>query len=87
MSILESIKKEVAELQRTRDELKVRAALGKAEAKDVWDRLESQVWPDVERKLQTLERHAGSAADDVASATKNLIEEIRTGYKKLRSKE
>jgi hypothetical protein len=82
MDIRESIKKEVTELRRVRDELK--AHLGAADARDAWDRLETQVWPEVEAKLSILERRAGEAKDDVAEATRSLIEEIKAGYKKIR---
>ena len=44
----------IGDLKRLRDELRVQAHLGKAEAKDAWSRLEAS-WPDIEEKLKVIE--------------------------------
>lgn len=82
MNIRESIQKEVAELKAYRDELKVQAHLGAAEAKESWQQLENK-WPELERRLRAFEGGASEAVQRMADATKELMTEIRTGYKRL----
>jgi CBS domain-containing protein len=81
----ERFEKEVEELRRMRDELRVRLHLGKADAKDLWDRLE--------RRFADLETHARRAAQrteapmhELGDAARHLIEELRNGYRELRGR-
>lgn len=79
----DTLKNEVDELKRVRDELKVQAHLGKAEAKETWNRLEAH-WPTVENKIKEIEASAVDLADELVESTKSLVDEIRQGYQKMR---
>lgn len=77
------IEKDVAHLAQIRDELRLQVHLGAAEAKDMWNRLEEQ-WPLVEKRLDMLRRESTEAKENVADATRALIEQIKEGYQILR---
>lgn len=79
----ETLDKEVEELRRVRDQLKVQAHLGKAEFKDAWARLEAH-WPKVEEKLKKLESETSEFKDELLESAKDLVEEIRQGYLRMR---
>ncbi|MCB9654876.1 MAG: hypothetical protein H6729_12175 [Deltaproteobacteria bacterium] len=81
--VKEELKKEIEDLKRLRDELRVQAHLGKAEAKDAWSRLEAS-WPDVEEKLKVIESETSEFADNLFASAKGLVAEIREGYSKFR---
>lgn len=74
---------ELEDLRRIRDELRVQVHLGKAEAKDLWTRLERR-FEEVEGHAQTLAKRAEEPARDVAAAAGLLVDEIKRGYKELR---
>lgn len=74
--------KEMAEVKRVRDELRLQAHLARAEAKDLWVRLEN-AWPRLESRLRDLERESGEAAEQLAKATKELLTELKDGYRSL----
>ena len=79
----ERFQKELDELRRVRDELKLRIHLAKAEAKDGWDKLEHQF-----HRLETKARQISQASEeplrDVRDAARLLINEIRDGYRRIR---
>jgi CBS domain-containing protein len=75
--------KELDELRRVRDELRVRMHLAKKDAQDRWQQLE--------KRMGELEAHAKRAAQrteaplhELADATRHLLEEMRVGYRDLR---
>lgn len=74
---------ELDELRRIRDELRVQVHLGKAEATDLWEKLESR-FNEAESHVRTLARQAEEPMSDVAEAAKLLLEEVRSGYHRLR---
>jgi CBS domain-containing protein len=77
------LNEELDELRRVRDELRVQANLGAAEAKEAWERNEAR-FKDVEHKLGNLAEIAEDALEDVGEAVKLVFGEIRDGYKRLR---
>jgi CBS domain-containing membrane protein len=77
------LNEELGELRRIRDELRVQANLGAAEAKEAWERNEAR-FKDVEHKLGNLAEIAEDALEDVGEAVKLVFGEIRDGYKRLR---
>ncbi|MBK8014398.1 MAG: hypothetical protein IPK13_24000 [Deltaproteobacteria bacterium] len=79
----DELKKEIEDLKRLRDQLRVQAHLGKAEAKDAWSRIEAS-WPEVEVKLKAIESETAEFADSLFTSAKGLVAEIREGYSKLR---
>lgn len=74
---------EIDQLRRVRDELRVQVHLGKAEAGELWDKLERR-FAEAEARAKVLARRAEEPVQDVAEALRLLIDEIRGGYQKLR---
>ena len=74
---------ELDELRRVRDELRVQVHLGKAEAKDLWQKLESR-FSEAESHTRALARRAEEPMQDVVEAVKLLLEELQSGYHRLR---
>ena len=79
----ERMENELDELRRVRDELRVRIHLGKKDAQDRWQQLE--------RRMGELEAHAKRAAQrteaplqEIADASRKLLDELRRGYRELR---
>jgi len=70
-------------LEQERDELRVRLHLGKAEAKEEWDKLDARI-SELRGRLDRAGSEAGEAVDDIASAAKLLGEEIRSGFDRIR---
>ena len=90
----DKFEEEVEDLRRVRDELRVQAELGKAEAKERWEALEKQ-WDHIEARLKVVGREAGSSAGEIAKAAKgageavgkearSILEELKRGYKHIR---
>jgi CBS domain-containing protein len=74
---------ELEELRRVRDELRVQVHLGKAEARDLWAKLEHR-FADAEAQLRSKARRAEEPLQDVGEAARLLLDEIRNGYRRLR---
>jgi uncharacterized coiled-coil DUF342 family protein len=70
-------------LEQERDELRVRLHLGKAEARQEWDKLDARIG-ELRGRLDRAGDEAGDVMDDVGEAAKLLGEEIRTGFERLR---
>jgi CBS domain-containing protein len=74
---------ELEELRRVRDELRLQIHLGKTEATDLWEKLERR-FGEAEAQARALARRAEEPVQGVAEAARSLVEEIRSGYRKLR---
>ena len=70
-------------LRTMRDELRVQLHLGAAEVKEKWERVE-HTWDNVELEIEKLRDATEDAAEDIGSAARLLLDEIRDGYKHLR---
>jgi NTP pyrophosphatase (non-canonical NTP hydrolase) len=70
-------------LERERDELRVRLHLGKAEAKEEWDKLDGRI-AELRSRLDRAGGEAGDVMEDVAAAAKLLGDEIRLGFDRVR---
>ncbi len=73
------------DLERQRDELKVRLHLARAEARDEWERLK------LDDKIATLRQRADAASveargamKDIGSAAEKLADEVREGLDRVR---
>lgn len=73
------------DLERQRDELKVRLHLARAEARDEWDKLQ------LDEKLATLRQRADAAGveargamQDIGAAAEKLADEVREGLARVR---
>ena len=74
-----------AKLERQRDELKVKIHLAKMEAAEEWNELERK-WDSLAGKLKAAGEEAGDAAGDVKTAASLLVEELKTGYERIRKR-
>jgi uncharacterized coiled-coil DUF342 family protein len=74
---------ELDDLRRVRDELRVQANLGKAEATELWEKLEHR-FEELEAKVKAKAKAAGEPLADIGDAAQLLAEEIRKGYRRLR---
>jgi len=79
----ERLKETLERLEQERDELRVRLHLGKAEARQEWDKLDARI-VELRSKLDRAGGEAGDVMDDVGEAAKLLGEEIRSGFERLR---
>lgn len=77
------LKQKLADLERERDELRVRLHLAKAEARDEWDRLDARL-AELRTRLDRVGDEAGGVFEDVGEAAKLLGDEIKTGFERLR---
>lgn len=75
----------VDRLKQERDELRVKAHLGAAEAKEEWEELEAK-WERLKSRLGEIGDAAGEATDDVKAAAGMLAEELKEDYAKVRSR-
>jgi CBS domain-containing protein len=81
----ERMDQELEDLRRVRDELRVKIHLGKKDAQDLWQHLE--------HRMSELEAHARRAAQrteaplqELADASRHLMDELRRGYRDLRGR-
>lgn len=83
MNLEEKLSEELEDLKRIRDELRVKIHLGKAEAKDLWERSEQKI-NEVESKLKSISEQTEQPLQDIREAAEHLLGEIRDGYKRIR---
>ena len=74
---------EFERLKQHRDEIRVQLDLGKKEAEASWNEVEKH-WVQLEGKVKLLAGEAQDAAEDVAAAADNLVDEIKEGFNRLR---
>ena len=79
----EKIEEELESLRRTRDELRVQVHLAKADAKDRFEQLEKK-FSEAESKVKSIAREAQEPLQDVKDAARQLLREVRSGYKHIR---
>jgi hypothetical protein len=84
MTLRERLEKEADELRAMREEIEVQMNLGKLEARDKWKDLEKH-WEHAEGKLKQLGDAGREAAEDITAATQIVLDEIRSGYEKLKA--
>ena len=73
----------VGELKQTRDELRVRAHLFKAEVKERWDELELK-WEHLGNEVSPTVKATKMALSNINEANKLVLSEIKEGYQKIR---
>ncbi len=77
------MQRELEELRRMRDERRVQAHLGRAEARDQWDRLEKG-FASLEERGKRAARAAGSSLRDLEEDARKLARDLREGYRRIR---
>ncbi len=79
----ERLREMLAKLEQERDELKVRMHLGKAEAREEWEKMEVRIG-ELRSRLDKAGDEAGDVMEDVGAAAKLLGDEIREGLSRIR---
>ena len=79
----DKLREMLEKLEQERDELRVRMHLGKAEAKEEWDKLDTRI-AELRGRLDRAGDEAGEVMEDVAAAAKLLGDEIRLGFDRVR---
>lgn len=80
---MDDLNKILEDLKRQRDELNVQLALGKAEARDEMEKLETK-WEEVRAKMATVGDEASTTAQSVGEALGLAVDEIKAGYDRIR---
>ena len=83
LRLRETLQAELEKLARTRDELRLQAALGQAETRSELNRLET-VWQRVQDELRRLGEHALAPAAEIGGAARSLVEELAQGYGRIK---
>ena len=78
-----SLEKIKASVEQMRDEIKLKAHLGQADAKDELEQLEKK-WHTFLTEYKPLTDEAGKTAENAGAALALAGEEIKEGYKRLR---
>lgn len=79
----ERFERMLARLRTDRDELRVKAHLAGAEAKEEWEKLEHK-WNEIESRMKSAGLEARDASGDVKSAVEMLVDELGVAYRKIR---
>lgn len=79
----EKFQQVVADLERERDELKLKLHLAKADGRDEWAKLDGKL-AELRLRADAAGNEARDALDDVGEAAKKLADEIRDGFKRVR---
>ena len=79
----EQIEEILSGLRQLRDELKVKIHLGKADAKDEWERLENK-WQEFKTHSKVVGEAIDESAKDVGSALENVASELKDGYRRIK---
>ena len=74
---------ELTDLRRVRDELVVQLHLGKLEAQELWEKLERR-FGEAESRVRALAQRVEEPGRDVVDAARLQIDEIRSGYQRIR---
>ena len=79
----ERLEEMVSSLKQIRDELKVQIHLGKAEAKDEWEKLEEK-WQELKAHGETVSEAVEESAKGVGSALELAGGELKAGYERIK---
>lgn len=81
----EKIESLVEKLQQERDELKLKMHLAKADAREEFDKLDER-WNSAKTKFSDASDEAAEITEPVKEAARDLLEEIRLGYRRIRER-
>jgi hypothetical protein len=84
VDLSERFSEELKTLRELRDELRVQMELGRAEARDRWETLEED-WRHLDAKLKLMRNESRGELEEIAEAARRLVQQIREGYRHLRS--
>ena len=75
--------RELDRLRRLRDELNVKAHLGRAEVRDLWEKAEHRM-RELEAEAKRVKREAREPLAAIGDAGERLLKELETGYERIR---
>jgi hypothetical protein len=78
------LQQELNRLAEIRDELKVQLRLAKADMQGEWNKLEV-TWERVQVELQRVASHTKEPVHTMSEAAKQLLDELKQGYERVRS--
>jgi hypothetical protein len=78
-----ALQRELDMLTKARDELRLRIHLAKADAREEWKKLETS-WQRAQEELKRTTDHTKEPVKEMGSAVRHLIDEIKTGYTRIR---
>jgi hypothetical protein len=78
-----ALQREIENLAKARDELRVRMHLAKADALDEWKKLETS-WQRVQEEIRRTGEHTKEPVKDMGAAAQRLIDELKRGYARFR---
>jgi len=78
------LEQETEKLKTRRDELLVQLDLGKKEVEDAWSEADEK-WSRLEAQLHRLKREGEEALDEIGEAAELLVDEVKEGFKKMKS--
>jgi hypothetical protein len=82
-TIGDRLHEEIETLRQVRDEVRLQAELGRAEARDAWEGFEKQ-WHQLEGRARQLREASKEELEEIGAATRLLVDELREGYQRLR---
>jgi hypothetical protein len=84
MTVKENLERVMRDLETERDELALKMHLAKADARDEWEKLETR-WKHFKAKATVVGHEAADVADDVGVAARDVLDELKKGYDRLRN--
>ncbi len=81
--IMALLQRELAELEQTRDELRVKLHLAAADTRDEFDKLESR-WLNAKDEIARLGAQTKEPIHELGEAARKLADELRNGYARVR---
>ena len=78
------LQEDLVKLAAARDELRVQIELAKAEAKEEWNRLET-TWLQIQDEVKRTAEHSKEPIHNVGAAVRQLLDELKTGYERVRA--
>lgn len=79
----EQLQSLIQRLEQERDELRVKANLGKLEVREEWEELDDKL-ERLRGRLKVLAGEAGESSEDIGEALELLGDEIRAGFARIR---
>lgn len=82
-NIKDTLQRELDSLCQTREELRLQATLARADLKADWQRLETR-YHLLQEEVGRLGEHTKAAAHEIEQRARELIEEVKGGYERIR---
>jgi uncharacterized protein YjbJ (UPF0337 family) len=81
----EDLARFMRKLEQERDQLRLKLQLGKAEAREEWEKLEQQ-WQQLRGKTEQIKGVVDETAREIGGAATRTAREIQRGYERIRSR-